>query len=133
AKSQQEELIAGKDFVTSGTNLFGSYHCVLTVFGDTAEAARKNGIKVSSEFITTGKVFRFSRATSAAPYVFFSHLPMNKTRPLSTRRTAANLACTFSLHNYSSGKKSGNPIGDGSALMPLKTVSDGLYYFNTHY
>lgn len=133
AKSQQEELIAGKDFVTSGTNLFGSYHCVLTVFGDTAEAARKNGIKVSSEFITTGKGFRFSRATSAAPYVFFSHLPMNKTRPLSTRRTAANLACTFSLHNYSSGKKSGNPIGDGSALMPLKTVSDGLYYFNTHY
>ncbi len=58
---------------------------------------------------------------------------MNKTRPLSTRRTAANLACTFSLHNYSAGKKSGNPIGDGSALMPLKTVSDGLYYFNTHY
>lgn len=134
AESQQDELLLGKDVVTSGVTLFGSYHCVLTVFGDNnPDEARKNGIKVASEFITAGKGFRFTRAASAAPYVFFSHMPMNKIRPLETRRTVTNLACTFSLHNYSTGKKRGNPIGDGSAIMPLKTVSDGLYYFNTHY
>lgn len=134
AESQQEELLLGQDVVTSGITLFGSYHCVLTVFGDSSpEEARKNGIKVSSEFITAGKGFRFTRAASYGAEVFFSHLPMSKKRPLDTRRTVTNLACTFSLHNYSGGKKSGNPIGDGSAIMPLKTVSDGLYYFNTHY
>lgn len=131
--SQLEELYEGKDVVTSGVTLFGSYHCALTVFGETPDVARKNGINVASEFITTGKGFRLSRVTSAAPYVFFSHLPMAKKRPLASKRTVINLACTLSLHNYSTGKKNGNPIGDGTALMPLKTPSDGLYYFNTHY
>lgn len=133
ASEQQAELELGKEVVASGVTLFGSYHCALTVFGKTAEDARANGIKVAGEFVSAGKGFRFSRVNSAAPHIYFSHLPMNKERPLSTKRTIANLACTFSLHNYSHGKKVGNPIGDGTALMPLKTVADGLYWFNTHY
>lgn len=133
ALAQHEELELGKEVVTSGITLFGSYHCVMTVWGDTPENARKAGIKVSSEFVTSGKGFRFIRAASPAPFAFFSHMPLSKKRPLDTRRTVTNLACTFSLHNYSFGKKSGNPPGDGSAIMPMKTVSDGLYYFNTHY
>lgn len=133
SESQMKELVVGKDNVTSGVTLFGSYHCVLTVYGKTPDEARKNGIKVSSEFITTGMGFRFTRVTGAAPYAFFSHLPMSKKRPLASKRTVTNLACTLSLHNYSTGKKQGNPIGDGTAIMPLKTISDGLYYFNTHY
>ncbi|MGL5290035.1 MAG: hypothetical protein ACRC9N_11245 [Aeromonas sp.] len=133
AITQQAELEMGKEVVTSGITLFGSYHCALTVFGDSAEAARKNGIKLSSEFISAGKGFRFVRTNSAAPHCFFSHMPMNKIRPLESRRTLTNLACTFSLHNYSSGKAVGNPIGDGSAIMPLKSVADGIYWFNTHF
>lgn len=134
ALTQIEELELGKEVVTSGEGLFGSYHCVMTIFGDTPEDARRNGVKVSGEFITTGKGFRFIRATGgASPEVFFSHMPLSKKRPLHTQRTVANLACTFSMHNYSTGKKSGNPIGDGTAIMPLKTVADGLYYYNTHY
>ncbi|MGL4928265.1 MAG: conjugal transfer protein [Plesiomonas shigelloides] len=133
AESQHDELMLGKEVVTSGITLFGSYHCALTVFGRTADEARKNGIKVSSEFVSAGKGFRFTRTNSAGAHCYFSHMPMNKTRPLASRRTVANLACTFSLHNYSNGKKRGNPIGDGSAIMPLKTVADGLYWFNTHH
>lgn len=133
AVGQHMELEAGKDGVTSGLTLFGSYHCVMSVFGTTPDAVRKAGIKIASEFVASGKGFRFIRSASAAPLAFFSHLPLNTTRPLATRRTIANLACTFSLHNYSFGKKSGNPIGDGSAIMPLKTVADGLYYFNSHF
>lgn len=133
AKNQQEELTSGQEAVASGITLFGSLHCALTVFGETPDLARSNGIKLSSEFITSGKGFRFSRASSASPFVFFSHMPLNKRRPLDTRRTITNLACLMSLHNYSTGKKSGNPVGDGSAIMPLKTVSDSIYWFNTHY
>ncbi|EGH9360839.1 conjugal transfer protein [Salmonella enterica] len=133
AITQQEELSVGQEAVVSGDTVFGSYHCALTVYGSTPDNARANGKKVSAEFITSGQGFRFARVAAAAPFVFFSHLPLNKKRPLDSRRTITNLACTFSMHNYSVGKKEGNPIGDGKALMPLKTLSDGLYYYNTHY
>ncbi|HDF2366305.1 TPA: hypothetical protein PC505_003964 [Morganella morganii] len=132
-KTQQSELTVGQESVQDGTTLFGSYHAVLSVFGETPEKAKDNGIKVSSEFITGGKGFRFVKSTQEAPITYFSHLPMNKYRPLPSKRTLTNFACLFSLHNFSYGKATGNPIGDGTAIMPLKSVSDTLYYFNTHY
>ncbi|AJI85220.1 cagE, TrbE, VirB, component of type IV transporter system family protein (plasmid) [Yersinia frederiksenii Y225] len=133
AISQQAELELGKEAVQTGVTLFGSYHAALSVFGDTPKEAKDNGRTLSSEFISSGGGFRFIKSTSEAPFTYFSHLPMSKRRPLSTIRTVTNLTCTWSLHNYSGGKATGNPIGDGTAIMPLKTVSDGLYYFNSHY
>lgn len=133
AVTQQEELEVGQEVVQDGSTLFGSYHAVLTVFGDSVDSAKENGVKVSSEFITGGKGFRFIKSTNVAPLTYFSHLPMTKYRPLKSNRTLTNLACLFSLHNFSYGKQYGNPIGDGTAIMPLKTVSDSLYFFNTHY
>ena len=59
--------------VAAGITLFGSLHCALTVFGDTPDQARSNGIKLSAEFITSGKGFRFSRASLASPFVFQSY------------------------------------------------------------
>lgn len=131
--TQQEELILGQEGVTSGTTLFGSYHSVLTVFGQTVEKAKDNGVKVAAEFLTSGKGFRFIKSTNEAPFTYFSHLPMSEYRPLATKRTSNNFACLFSLHNFSYGKEKGNPIGDGTAIMPLKSISDTLYYANTHF
>ncbi|MFH6841012.1 hypothetical protein [Providencia sp. 2024EL-00732] len=131
--TQQEELLLGQEGVTSGSTLFGSYHSVLTVFGQTVEKAKDNGIKVAAEFLTSGKGFRFIKSTNEAPFTYFSHLPMSEYRPLATKRTSNNLACLFSLHNFSYGKEKGNPIGDGTAIMPLKSISDTLYFFNTHF
>lgn len=133
AISQQAELELGKEAVQTGVTLFGSYHAALSVFGDTPKEAKDNGRTLSSEFISSGGGFRFIKSTSEAPFTYFSHLPMSKRRPLSTIRTLTNLTCTWSLHNYSEGKATGNPIGDGTAIMPLKTVAGGLYYFNSHY
>ena len=48
-------------------------------------------------------------------------------------KTTTNYATTFGLHNYSHGKKTGNPIGDGSAVMPLQTISKTIYDFNFHF
>ncbi|HAT5579044.1 VirB4 family type IV secretion system protein [Proteus mirabilis] len=131
--TQQEELILGQEGVTSGSTLFGSYHAVLSIFGQSVNEAKENGIKVTSEFLTSGKGFRFIKSTNEAPLTYFSHLPMSEYRPLATKRTSNNLACLFSLHNFSYGKKTGNPIGDGTAIMPLKSISDTLYFFNTHF
>lgn len=127
------EIEMGRDFLQTGENILGSLHSVLTVFGNTPKEAKENGIKVSGEFLTSGKGFRYVKATYDAPMAYFSHLPLAKNRPLPTMRTLSLLGCMFSLHNYSYGKKEGNPIGDGSAIMPLKSVNDSIYYFNTHY
>ncbi|EMJ2323784.1 type IV secretion system protein VirB4 [Salmonella enterica] len=132
-KVQQEELLVAQETIVNQDTAFGSWHCVLSVFGRTPEEAQDNGAKVASEFITTGRGFRFIRATSDAPYAWFSHLPMSKHRPLASVRTLTNMCCLMPFHNHSYGKKTGNPVGDGTAIMPLKTVTDGLYWFNTHY
>ncbi|WGM09135.1 VirB4 family type IV secretion system protein [Arsenophonus nasoniae] len=130
--TQQEELFAGQESIQSNETLFGSYHAVLSVFGNSVDDAKENGTKIASEFITSGQGFRFVKSTVEAPLTYFSHLPMATYRPLPSKRTLSNLACLFSLHNFSHGKKEGNPIGDGTAIMPLKTTSGTLYHFNTH-
>lgn len=133
SESQHDEMMVGQESLINGEMILGMYHSVLSVFGDTAQSANENGAKLASEFLTSGRGFRFVKSTSDAQFVYFSHLPLSKNPPLSTKRTLTNLMCTFSFHNTPSGKKSGNPIGDGSAIMPLKTAQDGIYYFNTHY
>ncbi|EDQ2484875.1 type IV secretion system protein VirB4 [Salmonella enterica subsp. enterica serovar Oranienburg] len=130
---QQAELMVGQEAIINQDTLFGSHHVVFSAFGSTPQEAQDNGAKLASEFVTTGRGFRFIKATSEAPYAWFSHLPMAKHRPLASRRTLTNLCCLTPFHNHSYGKKNGNPIGDGTAIMPLKTVTDSLYYFNTHY
>lgn len=132
-ETELEELSAGEDFIQSGMTTLGSLHSVLTVFGDTPVKAKEAGVKVSGEFLTAGKGFRYVKSTKESPHAFYSHLPMNKRRPLSSTRSLSNLICMWSLHNHSYGKRTGNPIGDGSAILPVKTVTDSVYYFNTHH
>ena len=128
-----EELKIGKATLAEGKAMFGSYQSSLTIFGETPKEALDGGTKVSSEFLTSGGGFSLMKATIEGYQAFLSCLPDSKMRPLDSRRTTTNLACLFSMHNYSFGKEKGNPIGDGTAIMPLKTIADGLYYFNTHY
>lgn len=128
-----DELLIGKATLAEGKAMFGSYQSSLTVLGETAKEALDGGTKVSSEFLTSGGGFSLMKATIEGYQAFLSCLPDSNLRPLDSRRTTTNLACLFSMHNYSFGKEKGNPIGDGTAIMPLKTIADGLYFFNTHY
>ncbi|MBY7710659.1 conjugal transfer protein TraE [Vibrio alginolyticus] len=124
------ELKLGLDTVTVGNVGFGDYHCSLAVFADSPERALKEGSDIYGEFL--GRHTVFTRANLAAPFSFLSALPASKERMMPSPKSTSNLACTWSLHNYSQGKASGNPLGDGSAVIPLKTRSDTLYYFNCH-
>lgn len=133
ATHQIEELELGRAYLSSGEICFGEYQASLVVFGDTPKRAIENGVKVSGEFLTAGKGTRWVKSNLDALFTFLSIMPASKYRPLAAAHTSTNLSCGFSLHNFSMGKKSGNPIGDGTAIMPLKTRSDGLYHFNTHY
>ena len=72
------------------------------------------------------------RATDEHEQVFTSTLPDAKKRPLSSIRSTTTLADQFSLHNFSVGKRTGNPMGDGSAMMPVETQLGGIHYLTTH-
>lgn len=133
AAYQLEELEAAKGYLSTGEIAFGDYQASILIFGDTPKLAVDNGSKVISSFTDRGLGARWSRASIESIYSFLSIMPGSKYRPLSSVRASTNLVCGFSLHNFSSGKEIGNPIGDGTAIMPLKTPTQGLYYLNTHY
>ncbi|WP_394213466.1 conjugal transfer protein TraE [Enterovibrio calviensis] len=127
---QIDELANARGYVSTGEACFGDYHCNVMVINDTAKSAVNSGNELASAFLQRGTVLK--RSNLKAPYSLSAMLPNSKNRILPSPRTTRNLTCGFSLHNYSSGKASGNPIGDGTALLPLKTVSDTLFYLNCH-
>ncbi len=132
AAEQQNELAYGLGQLTAGELMFGDYHAALVVYGKTAKEASYNGSRAYAAFLNAGG-FRFTKGGLSAPATFFSQVPGSKEKPRSFPKTTANLATTFGIHNYSHGKKYGNPIGDGSAVMPLQTVSKTVYDFNFHF
>ena len=132
ATGQQEELVDGMGRLTSGDIMFGDYSATLVVFGNTPAQAADNGARAYSAFLNSGG-YRFMKAGYSAPSTWFSQVLGSKDRPRSFPKTTENLACTFGIHNYSHGKKSGNPLGDGSAIIPLQTVSKTVYDFNFHF
>lgn len=134
AIQQQEELEIGKATVLSGEVCFGSYQSSLIVFGDSPDKALEHSVNLCAEFASVNESgARFVRCTYDAIYSFFSIFPSSKFKPIQLPHTTTNLVCGHSLHNHSIGKQYGNPIGDGSAIMPVKTMSKGLYFLNTHY
>ncbi|GIU48874.1 transporter [Shewanella sairae] len=130
SEEQIEELEYAKGFLSSGDIAFGDYHAALVVFGKDVDEAIESGTKVASGFLNLGTSWKRSNIKSI--FTYQSLLPASAVRPLSSPRTVTNLVCGFSLHNYSCGKKEGNAIGDGTALMPFKTEPETLYYFNSH-
>ncbi|EDT05877.1 component of type IV transporter system [Burkholderia ambifaria IOP40-10] len=118
-------LIAGRDLA------FGDYHGALIVYGDTAESAISNGAYVTSRALNDCG-FKFVKATASAPYTYMSQVPGFKTKPRPMPKSTRNLASSFSMHTYSAGKARGNPLGDGSALMPVQTIAKSLFSLNCH-
>lgn len=127
-----EEMVAlnaVKNLVQNGEIFLGDYHGVIAVYGKTAKEAYDNAITVESAFSAAGYVLL--RATEEQETVFISSLPDAKKRPLNTVRSTSTLADQFSLHNFSVGKRTGNPMGDGSAMMPVETLQGGIHYLST--
>lgn len=132
AEHQHAELMEAQGYIQSGELAFGSYSCALVVYGKTPQEAVQNGIYATASFSNNaGAIFR--KATLSAPATFFSQFPNYKYVPRKMIKSSRNLAGTFSMHNYSRGKSEGNPLGDGSAVMPLETRSKTLYDFNFHF
>lgn len=132
AGHQLKELENAEAYVSTGELAFADYHGALTVYGDTEAQAVEAGTLVSTCFLAECGT-RFVKATASARFTYVSHVPGAKKIPRPMPKASRNLAASFSMHTYSSGKSSGNPIGDGSAVMPLQTLAGSLYSFNFHY
>lgn len=132
AKHELAELKEALGYLSSGELAFGEYHGALTVFGETETKSADAGTLVSTAFLTDCGT-RFVKAVLSAPYTYLSHVPGAKIRPRTMLKSTRSLAAAFGMHNYSTGKSSGNPLGDGSAIMPLQTLSESVYSFNFHY
>ncbi|HHW4683176.1 MAG TPA: VirB4 family type IV secretion/conjugal transfer ATPase, partial [Xylella sp.] len=133
ATEQMEEMSLGKGAIMSGQVYFGELHGALAVYGKTEKQTEDRGA-IARTTLSGSCATQFVPATLSAPETFFSMFPGNvKRRPRPMPKTTRNLLGLFSMNTYSSGKQYGNPIGDGSAIMPLKTTVHGVYHFNFHY
>lgn len=131
AISQIKELNTAQGDITSREIAFGTYHAALVVFGSTAAKAVENGTSMTARSLNECGV-RWLQATLSAPITFLSQIPGYPKKPRPMPKSTRNLAASFSMHNYSSGKSRGNPLGDGRAVMPLQTVGKGRYDFSFH-
>ncbi|GAB7222900.1 VirB4 family type IV secretion/conjugal transfer ATPase [Vibrio owensii] len=130
ATQELKELKVARDYVASGAVSFGDYHASLAVIGDSPDKVIIDSADLNGQFLAKGTVLK--RSNLKSQFSFLSALPASKVRIKPSPRTIANLASTWSLHNYSTGKATGNPVGDGSAIIPLKTLSNSLFHFNCH-
>ncbi|REC93323.1 VirB4 family type IV secretion system protein [Kushneria indalinina] len=126
-----DEMSRAKEYVATGDVVFGMLQGALIVYGSTPKAAVDAGNRMVSEFAGSGDS-DFRRATLSAIDTYYSVFPASPVKPFQEPKTTRNLACGFSLHSYPSGKATGNPLGDGSAVIPLSTEDGGLYFFNLH-
>ncbi|NWO07376.1 MAG: conjugal transfer protein TraE, partial [Alteromonadaceae bacterium] len=110
---------------------FGEYQGALVVFGDNPKEAVDAGSNMVTGFSGSGDS-NFRRSTLSALYTYQSMFPGSEVRPFSEPKTTRNFACGFSLHAYPSGKKEGNPLGDGRAVLPLSSDDGGVFFFNLH-
>lgn len=129
---EQQDLIDAQNYLSSGSVMFGDYHAALTVYGETAKSADRNSQKVVSAFQGCG-AFIWKQANVSAPQTYYSHIFGHKGMPRPFPKSTTNIATSFGMFNYSHGKRHGNPLGDGTSVMPLLTVAGTSYDFNFHF
>lgn len=123
---QTKELDDAVQGITQGDILFGRYHSVLIVYGDTPEQAIENGAAMDSMF--SAKDTRFVRSTVTNDDTYYSLFPGCTVALYPVPKSTENFACGFSLHASPVGKADGNPPGDGKAWMPFKSANEALYF-----
>lgn len=133
AEGQMKDMETGKGAVMAGEVYFGEFHGALCVKATSEKQAEEHG--ATARTMLSGSCnTQFVPAVISAPETFYSMFPGNvKKRPRPMPKTTRNLLGLFSMNTYSSGKQYGNPLADGSAVLPLQTTVNGVYHFNFHY
>ena len=129
---QQEELIELQGQVTSGNINFGTLRSSLLIIGDSPEQTIDNCSKAYAKFLEAGG-YRYQKAGWSAPATYFSQIIGSDEIPRPLTKSITNFSHIAFPYDYSTGKKENNPLGDGSAVIPLLTDAKTPYFFNFHY
>jgi len=127
---QTLELDDAVQKITQGDIAFGRYHAALIVYGKSPDEAIDNGAQMESIF--TVRDASFIRSTMSNINTWYAQFPAATKVLYPMIKSTENLACSFSLHATPTGKARGNPIGDGTAMIPMRTVKDSLFLLNAH-
>ena len=127
---QTKELENAIEDITTGDKAFGRYHASLIVYGKTPDDAIDNGSKMESLF--TVRDTTFVRSTMSNIDTWYTQFPGATEAMYPMSKSTENLACGFSLHATPTGKAKGNPIGDGTGMIPMRTTNDALFVLNAH-
>ena len=141
---QRDQLIASDDVVESqvadmdvainelgdGQFCMGEYHYSLIVFGDdVADAGRRAAQAIGA--IGEASSLQMSSIDLVADAAWFAQMPGNwQWRPRDAKLSSRAFAALASSHNFSRGKRDGNPWGEALAL--LRTPSGQPFYLNLH-
>ena len=141
---QRDQLIASDDVVASqvaemdvalnelgdGQFCMGEYHYSLVVFGDdVAEAGRRASRAIGA--VGESSSLQMSPVDLVADAAWFAQMPGNwQWRPRDAKLSSRAFAALASAHNFSRGKRDGNPWGE--ALVLLRTPAGQPFYLNLH-
>ena len=127
---QIEQIKDAIDQLIQGEFTMGEYHYSLMIFGESMEKVRRN--TTSAMTIIQDRGFLAALVVTATDAAFYAQLPCNWSyRPRIAGLTSKNFAGLASFHNFTAGKRDGNPWGDAVTLF--KTPSGQPLYFNFHY
>lgn len=128
--TQITEMKVAIDQLIQGEFTMGEYHYSLMIFGETVEKVRRN--TTSAMTIIQDRGFLAALVATATDAAFYAQLPCNWSyRPRIAGLTSKNFAGLTSFHNFTAGKRDGNPWGQAVTLF--KTPSGQPLYFNFHY
>lgn len=127
--SQIEQMAVALDGVANGAFVMGEYSYGLVVYADSEKAARENAQAAMNTLADRG--FLPVLGTLALAGAWLSQLPDNlQHRTRTATLTSENFAHLAPMHNFPSGKRTGNPWGEALCLM--RTPSGQPFYFNFH-
>lgn len=127
--TQIVEITSAIDQLTQGEFAMGEYHFSLMIFGDSIEETRNNTSSAMAILRDTG--FLAALVGTATDAAFYAQLPANWSfRPRIAGLTSKNFASLSPFHNFTAGKRDGNPWGQAVTLF--KTPSGQPLYFNYH-
>lgn len=129
AVSLRLELSLAKDNLAAGKAAFGEHHFTIAIKSSDMEAVRSGVAEAQSALTDLGVIS--VREDAALEPSFWAQFPGNS-KYIARRAlvSTSNFASLASLHNFPSGKASGNHWGD--AVTILETTSAGPYHFNFH-
>ena len=128
--TQIEEMEDAIDQLIQGEFCMGEYHYSLMIFGSSATEVTKN--RTSAMSIIQDLGFLAALVNTATDAAYYAQLPCNwYYRPRIAGLTSKNFASLSCFHNFTTGKRDGNPWGQAVTLF--KTPSGQPFYFNFHY